>query len=66
MNAPAGIPALPREGVLRRASDVLFRRPRLLISLLLLAPLLWIGVVYVGSLLALLTQSFFSIDEFTG
>ncbi|MGD8709834.1 MAG: ABC transporter permease, partial [Ectothiorhodospiraceae bacterium] len=42
------------------------RRPRLLISLLLLAPLLWIGVVYVGSLLALLTQSFFSIDEFTG
>jgi putative spermidine/putrescine transport system permease protein len=32
----------------------------------LLPPMLWIGVVYVGSLLALLAQSFFSIDEFTG
>ena len=29
-------------------------------------PLLWLGVVYVGSLAALLAQSFFSIDEFSG
>ena len=34
--------------------------------LLLLPPVLWLGVVYIGSLLALLVQSFFSIDEFTG
>ena len=28
-------------------------------------PLLWLGTVYLGSLFALLTQSFYSIDEFT-
>ena len=32
----------------------------------LLPPLLWLGVIYIGSLIALLLQSFFSIDEFTG
>jgi putative spermidine/putrescine transport system permease protein len=56
----------PRETLLRRISDVLVGRPRLLLLILLVPPLLWIGVVYVGSLLALLAQSFFSIDEFTG
>ncbi|MBW8640442.1 ABC transporter permease [Hoeflea sp. WL0058] len=49
-----------------RLSDVLWRRPTLLIGLMLAAPVLWLGVVYVGSLVALLVQSFFSIDEFTG
>ncbi len=34
--------------------------------LLLLPPILWLGVVYIGSLFALLIQSFFSIDEFSG
>jgi len=34
--------------------------------LLLVPPLLWLGVVYLGSLFALLAQSFFSIDEFSG
>jgi putative spermidine/putrescine transport system permease protein len=29
-------------------------------------PLLWLGVVYLGSLAALLLQSFYSIDEFSG
>jgi hypothetical protein len=38
----------------------------LLAGLLLLPPLLWLGIVYLGSLLALLLQSFFSIDEFSG
>lgn len=56
----------PRDGLLRRVSDVLMRRPKLLVFLLLVPPLLWLGVVYVGSLVALLAQSFFSIDEFTG
>jgi putative spermidine/putrescine transport system permease protein len=55
-----------REGLLRRISDVLMRHPRLFLLLLLAPPLLWLGVVYVGSLIALLAQSFFSIDEFTG
>ena len=34
--------------------------------LMLLPALLWLGIVYVGSLFALLLQSFFSIDEFSG
>jgi putative spermidine/putrescine transport system permease protein len=33
---------------------------------MLLPPVLWLGVVYIGSLFALLAQSFFSIDEFSG
>jgi len=45
-------------GIVTRASDLCFQRPKLLTFLLLLPPLLWIGVVYVGSLFALLLQSF--------
>ena len=37
-----------------------------MLLLLLLPPLLWLGVVYLGSLLALLAQSFFSVDDFSG
>ena len=29
-------------------------------------PLLWLGIIYLGSLLALLLQSFFSIDDYSG
>lgn len=61
---PAVLPA--RGGMLGALSDVFWRRPGLLLTLMLLPPLLWLGVVYVGSLLALLLQSFFSIDEFSG
>ena len=49
-----------------RLSDLFWRRPGVLLALLLAPPLLWLGVVYLGSLFALLAQSFFSIDEFSG
>ncbi|MEO1422722.1 MAG: ABC transporter permease [Pseudomonadota bacterium] len=49
-----------------RMSDALWRRPNLLVLLLVTPPLLWLGIVYLGSLFALLAQSFFSIDEFSG
>lgn len=49
-----------------RLSDALWRRPRLFLLLLLAPPVLWLGIIYLGSLFALLAQSFFSIDEFTG
>ncbi|WP_299356977.1 ABC transporter permease [uncultured Shimia sp.] len=55
-----------RKGILTRISDTLWRNPRLTILLLLTPPALWLGVVYLGSLFALLVQSFFSIDEFSG
>jgi putative spermidine/putrescine transport system permease protein len=47
-------------------SDVFWRRPDVLLMLLLASPLVWLGVVYLGSLAALLVQSFYSIDEFSG
>jgi putative spermidine/putrescine transport system permease protein len=55
-----------RRGALQRASTFLYRRPRLLLALLLVPPLVWLGLVYLGSLLALLVNSFFRLDDFTG
>src|SRR5215470_5942417 len=55
-----------RGGILDRISDLFFSRPKLLTFILLLPPLLWIGIVYVGSLFALLLQSFYSLDDFSG
>ena len=52
--------------VLDGLSDLFQAQPKLLTLLLLLPPLLWIGVVYIGSLLALLIQSFYSLDDFSG
>jgi len=56
----------PRPGLLHRLSSALYLHPRLLLLLLLTPPLLWLGVIYLGSLLSLLLQSFFYIDEFSG
>lgn len=50
----------------RRLSTYLYRRPVLALTLLLAPPLVWLGVVYLGSLFSLLVQSFFSLDGFTG
>ncbi len=49
-----------------RLSTYFYLRPRLLLAVFLLPPLLWLGIVYLGSLFALLAQSFFSLDDFTG
>ncbi|MCV2869661.1 ABC transporter permease [Defluviimonas sp. WL0002] len=58
--------AHPSRGVADRLTGVFWSRPKLLTALLIAPPLLWLGVVYVGSLAALLLQSFYSIDEFSG
>ncbi len=50
----------------RRVSSLLYRRPTLLLLLLLTPPMMWLGIVYLGSLFSLLVQSFFSIDDFSG
>ena len=39
--------------------------PNEYLMLLLVPPLLWFGTVYLGSLLSLLLQSFYSINDFT-
>jgi len=51
---------------LQRLSSVLYLRPTLLLFLLLTPPLLWFGVIYLGSLFTLLAHSFFHLDEFSG
>jgi putative spermidine/putrescine transport system permease protein len=51
---------------LQRVSTALYLRPRALLAVLLGPPLLWLGVVYLGALVALLVQSFFHVDEFSG
>jgi putative spermidine/putrescine transport system permease protein len=55
-----------RRSLLGRISTALYLHPKLLLFLLLTPPMLWLGVVYLGSLFSLLLQSFFHIDGFTG
>ena len=49
-----------------RLSALLVTRPRLLLALLLAPPLVWFGVVYLGSLASLLAHGFFRLDDFSG
>ena len=70
MSTAATVPAaaiLPgRGGIGGALSDAFWRNPKLLLFVMLTPPLLWLGIIYLGSLFALLIQSFFSIDEFSG
>jgi putative spermidine/putrescine transport system permease protein len=59
-------PPAPSSGGGRRLSAWLYARPRVRLLLLLGPPLLWLGVIYGGSLIALLIQSFYALDEFSG
>jgi putative spermidine/putrescine transport system permease protein len=65
MNGASVLP-LPPAGWRRRVSDLLYTRRGLLLLALLAPPLLWFGVIYLGSLLALLANAFFGLDDFTG
>jgi putative spermidine/putrescine transport system permease protein len=60
------LPTPARRGLARRSSDLLYTRRGLLLLALLAPPLLWFGVVYLGSLFALLANAFFRLDDFTG
>jgi len=55
--APASFP--------RRLADLLYRRPNLYLALLLVPPLLWFGVIYLGALLNLLWQGLYTFDDFS-
>lgn len=52
--------------MLNKISTYFYLRPRLLLVLFLTPPLLWFLVVYIGSLISLLINSFFYLDGFTG
>src|SRR5262245_12601522 len=50
----------------RRAAGVLHRHRGLRLGGLLAAPLGWLGIVYLGSLVLLFVNAFWQRDEFTG
>lgn len=52
--------------MLNRLSTYFYQRPNLALALFLLPPMLYMAVVYLGSLFSLLINSFYSIDDFTG
>jgi len=53
-------------GPVRRFSAFLYRRPKVRLAVLLSAPMLWLGVLYLGSLFMLLISAFWTTDTFTG
>jgi putative spermidine/putrescine transport system permease protein len=52
--------------VLNKISTFFYKRPKLVLALFLTPPLMWFLVVYIGSLITLLINSFFYLDGFTG
>ncbi|WP_425490561.1 ABC transporter permease [Brenneria izadpanahii] len=59
------MPATARGGWMHRLADFFYRRPGFYLALLLIPPLLWFGAIYLGSLLSLLWQGFYTFDDFT-
>src|SRR3954468_11711407 len=55
----------PRRSLGRRSS-LLYRRPRLRLSLLLAGPVGWLLIAYLGSLAVLLVASLWHLDTFSG
>ena len=68
MSAITGEQAILSEkpGLAGRISDFFWKHPHVFLAAMLAPPLLWLGIIYLGSLLALLLQSFFSIDDYSG
>jgi putative spermidine/putrescine transport system permease protein len=66
LSQPIPIDTSNRTSLVQRISTYLYVRPWLILALLLGPPLLWMGVIYLGSLAALLVNSFFRLDDFTG
>ena len=60
----AGVP--PAETARRRLSAWLTRSPRTRLALLLTAPLVWLGLAYIGALAALLITALWTTNAFTG
>ena len=54
-----------RAGLVRRASAALYRHPRARLALTLGAPLGWILLIYLVSLILLLANSFWRVDPLT-
>src|SRR5215831_5905615 len=57
---------LPQRGVIQQISGIFWRYPWLSLLLLLVAPLVWLLIFYIGPLLSMLVQSFYYIDDYSG
>jgi putative spermidine/putrescine transport system permease protein len=64
-SGPVDAGPLPRT-LGHRISSFWYRHPRTRLALVLVLPLGWFVVVYLGALVALLVQSFYSLDSFSG
>jgi putative spermidine/putrescine transport system permease protein len=53
-------------GPSRGVASFLYRRPKLRLAALLTAPMLWLVVLYLGSLAIMVIAAFWSVDTFTG
>jgi putative spermidine/putrescine transport system permease protein len=63
--ATASVETAPRQTLGRRLSTFFFRRPWLRVSALLAAPLGWLLIAYLGSLVVLFVSAFWRLDPFT-
>lgn len=61
----SAVPTMSFTSLRRGIATFLYRRAMLYLLLLLMPPLLWFGIVYLGSLLALLAQSAYTFDDFS-
>jgi putative spermidine/putrescine transport system permease protein len=59
-------PAPVQQSFWRRLSTYFYLHPRMALLALLALPVFWLGIMYLGTLGAMLIQSFFSLDGFTG
>jgi putative spermidine/putrescine transport system permease protein len=64
--AQAVPPSSASPSLLRRVGGFFFAHPNLTLLLLLLLPMLWLIGIYLGSVSAMLVNSFFYVDDFTG
>jgi putative spermidine/putrescine transport system permease protein len=58
--------AAPPASPARRVAAALYRRPRIQLAALLAAPLGWLVIAYLGSLVLFFITSFWHVDVFTG
>jgi len=66
MTNTAARPPQPPDSIGRRAATFFHAHPTLTLIALISLPLAWLLVIYIGSIIAMLTQSFFSLDPFSG
>jgi putative spermidine/putrescine transport system permease protein len=64
-SAPAPA-STPQASLARRLAGGLYRRPRVQLGLLLSAPLGWLLIAYIGSLVLLAVSAFWRLDPFSG